>query len=226
MAEKNYLDKNGLLYLWTKLKEIFVKKDGNKVLSDNNYTTEEKSKLARLENYTLPKATMTTLGGIKAGAGLEVTEDGTLNATGGGTADSVAWENVQNKPSTIAGYGITDAKVDGKTVSIGGNQVTVPTNNNQLANGAGYQTASEVQNAINHAVSSAYKYKGSVANQEALPESPDVGDVYNLEDTGANVAWDGSKWDNLGMIIDLTGYLKESDFVPIENTDIDEIIAS
>ncbi|MFR1777219.1 MAG: hypothetical protein ACLSW4_04115 [Clostridia bacterium] len=226
MAEKNYLDKNGLLYLWTKLKEIFVKKDGNKVLSDNNYTTEEKSKLARLENYTLPKATMTTLGGIKAGAGVEVTEDGTLNATGGGTADSVAWENVQNKPSTIAGYGITDAKVDGKTVSIGGNQVTVPTNNNQLANGAGYQTASEVQNAINHAVSSAYKYKGSVANQEALPESPDVGDVYNLEDTGANVAWDGSKWDNLGMIIDLTGYLKESDFVPIENTDIDEIIAS
>ena len=226
MAEKNYLDKNGLLYLWTKLKEIFVKKDGNKVLSDNNYTTEEKSKLARLENYTLPKATMTTLGGIKAGAGVEVTEDGTLNATGGGTADSVAWENVQNKPSTIAGYGITDAKVDGKTVSIGGNQVTFPTNNNQLANGAGYQTASEVQNAINHAVSSAYKYKGSVANQEALPESPDVGDVYNLEDTGANVAWDGSKWDNLGMIIDLTGYLKESDFVPIENTDIDEIIAS
>lgn len=226
MAEKNYLDKNGLLYLWTKLKEIFVKKDGNKVLSDNNYTTEEKSKLARLENYTLPKATMTTLGGIKAGAGVEVTEDGTLNATGGGTADSVAWENVQNKPSTIAGYGITDAKVDGKTVSIGGNQVTVPTNNNQLANGAGYQTASEVQNAINHAVSSAYKYKGSVANQEALPESPDVGDVYNLEDTGANVAWDGSKWDNLGMIIDLTGYLKESDFVPIENADIDEIIAS
>lgn len=226
MAEKNYLDKNGLLYLWTKLKEIFVKKDGNKVLSDNNYTTEEKSKLARLENYTLPKATMTTLGGIKAGAGVEVAEDGTLNATGGGTADSVAWENVQNKPSTIAGYGITDAKVDGKTVSIGGNQVTVPTNNNQLANGAGYQTASEVQNAINHAVSSAYKYKGSVANQEALPESPDVGDVYNLEDTGANVAWDGSKWDNLGMIIDLTGYLKESDFVPIENTDIDEIIAS
>lgn len=226
MAEKNYLDKNGLLYLWTKLKEIFVKKDGNKVLSDNNYTTEEKSKLARLENYTLPKATMTTLGGIKAGAGVEVTEDGTLNATGGGTADSVAWENVQSKPSTIAGYGITDAKVDGKTVSIGGNQVTVPTNNNQLANGAGYQTASEVQNAINNAVSSAYKYKGSVANQEALPKSPDVGDVYNLEDTGANVAWDGSKWDNLGMIIDLTGYLKESDFVPIENADIDEIIAS
>lgn len=226
MAEKNYLDKNGLLYLWTKLKEIFVKKDGNKVLSDNNYTTEEKEKLAGLENYTLPKATTTTLGGIKAGAGVEVTGDGTLNITGGGSADSVAWENVQNKPSTIAGYGITDAKVDGQTVSIGSNQVVVPTNNNQLANGAGYQTASEVQNAINSSISSVYKYKGSVANQEALPESPDLGDVYNLEDTGANVAWDGTKWDNLGMTIDLTGYLKENDFVAIENSDIDEIIAN
>lgn len=226
MAEKKYLDKNGLLYLWTKLKEIFVKKDGNKVLSDNNYTTEEKNKLAGLENYTLPKATTTTLGGIKAGAGVEVTGDGTLNITGGGSADSVAWENVQNKPSTIAGYGITDAKVDGQTVSIGSNQVVVPTNNNQLANGAGYQTASEVQNAINSSISSVYKYKGSVANQEALPESPDLGDVYNLEDTGANVAWDGTKWDNLGMTIDLTGYLKENDFVAIENSDIDEIIAN
>lgn len=226
MAEKNYLDKNGLLYLWTKLKEIFVKKDGNKVLSDNNYTTEEKEKLAGLENYTLPKATTTTLGGIKAGAGVEVTGDGTLNITGGGSADSVAWENVQNKPSTIAGYGITDAKVDGQTVSIGSNQVVVPTNNNQLTNGAGYQTASEVQNAINSSISSVYKYKGSVANQEALPESPDLGDVYNLEDTGANVAWDGTKWDNLGMTIDLTGYLKENDFVAIENSDIDEIIAN
>lgn len=226
MAEKKYLDKNGLLYLWTKLKEIFVKKDGNKVLSDNNYTTEEKTKLAGLENYTLPKATTTTLGGIKAGAGVEVTGDGTLNITGGGSADSVAWENVQNKPSTIAGYGITDAKVDGQTVSIGSNQVVVPTNNNQLANGAGYQTASEVQNAINSSISSVYKYKGSVANQEALPESPDLGDVYNLEDTGANVAWDGTKWDNLGMTIDLTGYLKENDFVAIENSDIDEIIAN
>lgn len=226
MAEKKYLDKNGLLYLWTKLKEIFVKKDGNKVLSDNNYTTEEKKKLAGLENYTLPKATTTTLGGIKAGAGVEVTGDGTLNITGGGSADSVAWENVQNKPSTIAGYGITDAKVDGQTVSIGSNQVVVPTNNNQLANGAGYQTASEVQNAINSSISSVYKYKGSVANQEALPESPDLGDVYNLEDTGANVAWDGTKWDNLGMTIDLTGYLKENDFVAIENSDIDEIIAN
>ena len=197
MANKKFLDNNGLLYFWQKIVNAFVKKDGSKVLSDNNYTTAEKEKLAGLNNYTLPKATTTTLGGIKAGAGVEVTEDGTLNATGGGTADSVDWSNVQNKPTKLS----------------------------EFQNDSGFQTASDVQSAINSAVSSAYKYKGSVANQEALPQSPEIGDVYNLEDTGANVAWDGTKWDNLGMTIDLTGYVQESDLVAITNQEIDTIVA-
>lgn len=197
MANKKFLDNNGLLYFWQKIVNAFVKKDGSKVLSDNNYTTSEKEKLAGLNNYTLPKATTTTLGGIKAGAGVEVTEDGTLNATGGGTADAVDWSNVQNKPTKLS----------------------------EFQNDSGFQTASDVQSAINSAVSSAYKYKGSVANQEALPQSPEVGDVYNLEDTGANVAWDGTKWDNLGMTIDLSGYVQESELVAITNQEIDTIVA-
>ena len=197
MANKKFLDNNGLLYFWQKIVNAFVKKDGSKVLSDNNYTTSEKEKLAGLNNYTLPKATTTTLGGIKAGAGVEVTEDGTLNATGGGTADAVDWSNVQNKPTKLS----------------------------EFQNDSGFQTASDVQSAINSAVSSAYKYKGSVANQEALPQSPEVGDVYNLEDTGANVAWDGTKWDNLGMTIDLSGYVQETDLVAITNQEIDTIVA-
>ena len=197
MANKKFLDNNGLLYFWQKIVNAFVKKDGSKVLSDNNYTTAEKEKLAGLNNYTLPKATTTTLGGVKAGAGVEVTEDGTLNATGGGVADSVDWSNVQN----------------------------TPTNLSQFTNDSGFQTANDVQSAINSSVSSAYKYKGSVANQEALPQSPEVGDVYNLEDTGANVAWDGTKWDNLGMTIDLSGYVQEDELIAITNGEIDNIVA-
>lgn len=239
MAEKNYLDNNGLLYLWTKFKSLFVQKDGNKVLSDNNYTTAEKEKLAGLNNYTLPKATTTTLGGIKAGAGVEVTEDGTLNATGGGTADSVDWSNVQNKPNTVAGYGITDAKIENKTVTIGSNSVAVPTNNNELTNGAGYQNASQVQSAITNATqdlaskdyvdsktTTVLRYKGTVANREALPSNAEIGDTYNLQDTGGNVAWDGTKWDDLGETIDLSGYVQESELVAISNGEIDDILAS
>ena len=60
----------------------------------------------------------------------------------------------------------------------------------------------------------AYVFKGSVANAEALPkEGIEVGDVYNLEDTGMNVAWTGSEWDSLGgtVSIDLTPYAKTVD---------------
>lgn len=61
---------------------------------------------------------------------------------------------------------------------------------------------------VDSAVSSVYKYKGSVANQSALPSSNQiVGDVYNVEDTGDNFAWDGSKWDKLAGTVDLSTYL-------------------
>ena len=209
MANKKFLDNNGLLYFWQKIVNAFVKKDGSKVLSDNNYTTAEKEKLAGLNNYTLPEASANTLGGVKVGAGLEI-NSGVLSATGGGTADSVDWSNVQNKPTKVSDF----------------------------TNDSGFQTASDVQGAIstateglateeyvNSKVSTVYKYKGSVANEDALPQSPEVGDVYNLEDTGANVAWDGTKWDNLGMTIDLSGYVQEDELIAITNQEIDTIVA-
>ena len=57
--------------------------------------------------YNLPIANQTTLGGIKVGAGLSITADGILSATGGGTADSINWENVVGKPTfaTVATSG-------------------------------------------------------------------------------------------------------------------------
>ena len=56
-------------------------------------------------------------------------------------------------------------------------------------------------------VAGVYHYKGSVANRAALPASPAVGDVYNLQDEdGQNVAWTGSAWDALGATVDLSAY--------------------
>lgn len=48
--------------------------------------------------YELPTASATTLGGVKIGSGLDIT-NGVLSATGGGTADSVDWSKIQNKPN-------------------------------------------------------------------------------------------------------------------------------
>ena len=52
------------------------------------------------------------------------------------------YNNATNKPTTISGYGITDA-FNGAYGSLTG-LPTIPTNNNQLSNGAGYVTSSGV----------------------------------------------------------------------------------
>lgn len=92
-------------------------------------TTVIPSKTSQLDNDSgfisdIPIASATQLGGIKVGAGLSVSKEGTLSVTGGGTADAVEWNNVLDKPTTIAGYGITDAKIDNGTITLGDKTIT------------------------------------------------------------------------------------------------------
>lgn len=66
-----------------------------------------------------------------------------------------------------------------------------------------YYTKGEVDGKL----ASIYRFKDSVAAEDQLPTQDQViGDVYNVEDTGMNVAWDGKKWDKLGSVINLTPY--------------------
>lgn len=62
-----------------------VDKVTGKGLSTEDYTTTEKNKLAGIEananNYTLPKASGTVLGGIKIGKNLNIDENGVVSAT-------------------------------------------------------------------------------------------------------------------------------------------------
>ena len=115
---------------------------------------------------------------------------------------TTALETKADKATTLAGYGITDAynkaDVDGKLALKLDTEVASTT----------YATKSE----LDAKVSSVYKYKGSVANQAALPQEGNVvGDVYNVEDTGMNYAWDGTTWDELGGDVDLTAYLTKEE---------------
>lgn len=72
-----------------------VPKEEGKGLSTNDYTEEEKAKLAGLNNYTLPVASDTTLGGVKAGENVNIGADGTLNVTGGGEISNAENTNIQ-----------------------------------------------------------------------------------------------------------------------------------
>lgn len=69
-----------LLQIAEKAVETFVAKESGKGLSDNNYTDNEKSKLANLKNYSLPTASTSVLGGVKIGTGLSINADGTVSA--------------------------------------------------------------------------------------------------------------------------------------------------
>lgn len=66
----------------------------------------------------------------------------------------------------------------------------------------------EIEEAI-HTIANVYKFKGSVPTYDDLPANAETGDVYNVEDTGANYAWTGSEWDKLSDIIDLEDYVKK-----------------
>ena len=92
-------------------------------------TTVIPTKTSQLDNDSgfisdIPIASATQLGGVIVGAGLSITENGVLSATGGGTADAVEWNNVLDKPTTIAGYGITDAKIENGTITLGNQTIT------------------------------------------------------------------------------------------------------
>ena len=87
-----------------------------------------------------------------------------------------------DKATTLAGYGIADA-----------------------------YTKSEVD----AKVTSVYRYKGTVSTYADLPSSgQEVGDVWNIETAdsahgikaGDNVAWNGSAWDSLSGVVDLTPF--------------------
>ena len=171
--------------------EKFVAKEDGKGLSSNDFTNDQKEKLEGLENYVLPQASAEVAGGIKVGAGLSITDDGILSATGGGTADAVEWDNVVGKPTDLLQAGDVYSKEE-----------------------------------IDAKVNAVYKFKGSVEGLVALPvEGNTLGDVYNLQDTGMNVAWDGSKWDYLGIDVDLSGYVQAEDLIEATDEQIDALFA-
>ena len=95
--------------LWSKTadEEVYafgddkVDKVEGKQLSTNDYTTEEKQKLASLTNYTLPTASTTVLGGVKIGNDFSI-------SSGVISLKNINFSKIINKPTTLAGYGITD----------------------------------------------------------------------------------------------------------------------
>jgi hypothetical protein len=96
---------------------------------------------------------------------------------------------------------------------------TIPSQTSDLTNDSGFITnaTSSLTNyytktEINSKVASAYKYKGSVATYSALPTTNlTIGDVYDVTESGMNYAWNGTSWDALGGLTDLTNYYTKTE---------------
>lgn len=229
-----YLDNDGLLYFWQKIKTIFAFKteiptklsdltnDGNFVTdasyvhTDNNFTTTLKTKLD----------------GIATGAEVNVQAD--WNVT-----DSSSDAYIKNKPIIPEGAVIDDAMSNTSTNPVQ-NKVIFSALGSKVDKEAGkglstndYTTAEKNKlsafgdastYALKSDISGMYKFKGSVATASALPTTGQtIGDVYNIEAAstyggpGMNVAWDGSAWDPLGEIFTISS---------ITNAEIDTIVAA
>lgn len=72
---------------------------------------------------------------------------------------------------------------------------------------------------------SAYHYKGSVNSVNDLPESAEVGDVYNVIATGMNYAWTGTEWDALGWLVEVISNIIENSQSPVTSAAIYSALA-
>lgn len=178
-ADKTYVDSK----LDTK-----VDKEEGKGLSSTDFTSAEKSKLARLNGYVVNMADNM----VSTAEFGRITYSFKNEQTGanGSTQSKV----IEIPAATTSTAGLITAE--------GFNKLT------------GLPTSEEIDQKINTAIGSVYKVKGSVANYNALPkDNVTIGDVYNLEDTGANyVATSATPdWDKLSETVDLSGYLTKTD---------------
>ena len=124
-------------------------------------------------------------------------------------------------------------KVNGTALEVVSKEVdiSIPTNNNQIANGMGYQTAGEVNSLIASALGNIQSLSISIVTN--LPEVGVSGTLYFLSNSdGKNpniydeYIWLGNQYEKIGAIdIDMNGYLKSSEVTAITNNEIDNIIA-
>lgn len=124
-------------------------------------------------------------------------------------------------------------KVNGTPLTPDSNKavdVSVPTNNNQLTNGAGYQTEAQVNTLIANGIAGIQGISYSVVAN--LPATGQAGIIYLVSNNGANpniydeYIYVNGKFEKIGTTdIDLSGYVEFTDLVAITNAEIDTLIA-
>lgn len=234
MATKKYLDDNGLLYLWGKLKAAFltaVSYDSNnhKITVTKNGTTTD---VVTAADIVADGGAITSHQDISGKADKVVA--GTVGhlaslGTGGNLADSgysasdfvssADLSGKADKATTLAGYGITDAytktEVDAKVTA-----VYKPAGSAATVGDLGALTAANEGKVYNMtaAFTATSSFVEGAGNQ--YPAGTNVA-IINTASSGTAAY----KYDVLQGIVDLSTYVQFSDLVAITNAEIDVILS-
>lgn len=221
MADKNsnYLDSNGVLYFWQKIKELVNKNKVTKtseLTNDSGYITASQVPEGVEASNTVPnmdgEASVGTEAKFARGDHRHPTDttrasaqdltahtnDKTIHVT---ASDKTNWNGKANKATTLAGYGITDA-----------------------------MTAEQITNAINDAIGGVTGISFEVV--DSLPTTGETGKIYLVAHAhGAKDQYDeyiyySNEWEKIGSTdIDLSNYWSMDNLVAITNGEIDNIVA-
>lgn len=169
---------------WTAPKTLTFYRGKNEDGSDKQYLNIVFPDATETESGLMSAAQVIKLKGIEEGAQVNVIENVVVSGLSGTIAGKTLTINGLAKSEDVYTKPAAELMVDGK---------------------------------INTALSSVYEYKSSVATYADLPTSADKGDVYNVEaeyreegidgkvyPAGTNWAWNGTSWDALGGLVDLT----------------------
>ena len=132
-------------------------------------------------NYTLPIASATALGGIKLGSGLSVTNDGTVSVSADVVAGAVQWNSIENKPN-VAILGTGDA--DGTNANSGRILFQTEQNNDGyvLIGHDGESYSIKIEQEGGNDVSTIYIQPSVIS----VYSTQKIGDVINKVEIGAN----------------------------------------
>lgn len=242
-----FLTLDGLSYFLTKIRGIFVGAatgttkghvvtfgDDGKTITDSGFTIGKSvpanadftahTAFTTTANGVVPAPTASNTGKFLKGDGTWATPTNTTYTAATASKDGLMTSADFTKLGGIeAGADVNvieSVKVNNKAVTITDKSVNIDLSS--------YATSSAVAEtyAKKTDISGVYKYKGTKETYSALPTTGNTtGDVWNIAaadeanniKAGDNVAWDGTKWDNLSGVL----------VVPaIENSDIDALFAA
>lgn len=167
-----------------------------------------------------------------------------VGATSVSSQISTAIGDLDSSQTATSGYALTSiTETNGKLT--GKSEIKIPTNNSELTNGAGYQTASDVTSAINSAIAGITGIDFQIVTSYSdLPATGTKGTIYLVPNSGSapnsydEYIWvvptgQSGRYEKIGSTaVSLTGYWQHNDstsndyLIAMDTTDIDNAIAA